>query len=127
MGHSVDAGSALGRLTFTAIDEVAREPRDSVVAALSTVALDLLALALLESRGPDEGAPRMAALRVRWALATAVEFLREPQLTARSIAARQGVSPRLLQRLFAAEGTSLSDFILEQRLLRAAGDLRDPR
>jgi AraC family transcriptional activator of tynA and feaB len=127
MGHGVDARSALGRLACTAIDEVAREPRDSAVASLSTVALDLLALALLQSRGPDDGVPRMAALRVRWALATALELLREPQLTPRSIAARQGVSPRLLQRLFAAEGMNLSDFILEQRLLRAARDLQDPR
>ncbi len=127
IGHGTDAGSALSRLACTAIDEVAREPRDSVVASLSTIALDLLALALLESRGADGGAPRMATLRVRWALATAIESLRDPQLTARSIAARQGVSPRLLQRLFAAEGANLSDFILEQRLLRAAGDLHDPR
>src|SRR5205085_2119839 len=60
IGHGTDAGSALGRLACTAIDEVASEPRDSVVATLSTVALDLLALALLQSRGPEDGAPRMA-------------------------------------------------------------------
>ena len=127
IGHGTDAGSALGRLACTAIDEVAAEPRDSVAATLSTVALDLLALALLESRRADGGAPRMAALRVRWAMATVLECLRDPQLSPRWIAARQGVSPRLLQRLFAAEGANLSDFILEQRLLRAAEDLRDPR
>jgi AraC-like DNA-binding protein len=127
IGHGIDAGSALGRLACAAIDEVAAEPRDAVAASLSTVALDLLALALLESRGGEAGAPRMATLRVRWALATVLECLRDPQLSPRWIAARQGVSPRLLQRLFASEGINLSDFILEQRLQRAAEDLHDPR
>jgi len=125
IGHATDAGSALSRLACTVIDEVAAEPRDGVAATLSTVALDLLALALLDSRGADAGAPRMATLRVRWAMATVLECLRDPQLSPRWIAARQGVSPRLLQRLFAADGANLSDFILEQRLARAEADLHD--
>ena len=68
----------------------------------------------------------MATLRVRWAKAHALEALRDPDLSPKRIAERQGVSPRLLQRLFAAERSSLADFIAEQRLLRCERELRDP-
>ncbi|MEP7301219.1 MAG: helix-turn-helix domain-containing protein [Caldimonas sp.] len=126
VGSTPRSGSALARLAAAAIDEVACEPRDGVAQQLATVALDLLALALLDSRGAAPVGPGMAALRVRWARAEVHERLRDPLLTPATIAARQGVSLRLLQRLFAAEGSSLSDFICEQRLLRCRRDLQDP-
>jgi len=42
------------------------------------------------------------------------------------VAARQGISLRLLQRHFAAQGESLAAFILEQRLQRCRDALGDP-
>lgn len=126
VGHSIEPGTALGRLACLAIDEVAHESNAAAARPLQEVALDLLALALLESRQGDGRAPRMATLRVRWAKAYALEALRDPELSPARIAAHQGVSPRLLQRLFAAERSNLAEFIVEQRLLRCERELRDP-
>lgn len=43
------------------------------------------------------------------------------------ISGRQQLSPRHIRRLFKAEGTTFSDFVLEQRLARARRMLADPR
>jgi AraC-like DNA-binding protein len=48
-------------------------------------------------------------------------------LSAATIAARQGITPRHLRRLFEGEGTSFSAFVLEARLSRAHRVLTDPR
>ena len=92
---------------------------------LSTIAFDLLALALAEDL-PAATAPRFATMRVAWAKAQAMDNLHDPDLSPQAVAERQGVSPRLLQRLFAAEGESLAGFILEQRLQRCRDALRHP-
>jgi AraC-like DNA-binding protein len=47
-------------------------------------------------------------------------------LSVGEVAARQAVTPRYVQRLFEAEGTTFSEFVLAQRLLRAQALLRDP-
>ncbi len=123
--HTLAPGSALGRLAGQAIDELGREERESVSLPLSGIAFDLLALALLESAPATPAAPRMSTLRVAWAKAQVLDNLRDPQLSPQAVAERQGVSPRLLQRLFATEGESLAEFILEQRLQRCRNALRD--
>lgn len=122
-GHVLDTGSALGRLTALAIDELAAEPRDSLALPLANVAFDLLALALAENA--SSAAPGLAAMRVSWAKAHVLNNLHDPALSPQSVADRQGVSLRLLQRLFAAGGDSLAAFILEQRLQRCHDALRD--
>lgn len=43
------------------------------------------------------------------------------------VAQRSRVSPRYVQMLFERTGTTFSEFVLEQRLVRAARLLRDPR
>ena len=43
------------------------------------------------------------------------------------MAARQRVTPRYVQLLFESEGTTFSQFVLEQRLARAHRMLGDPR
>lgn len=48
-------------------------------------------------------------------------------LSADQIAARHRLSPRYVRKLFESEGTSLSDFMLGQRLARAHRLLSDPR
>jgi len=48
-------------------------------------------------------------------------------LSAEDIARRHRLSARYIRKLFEAEGTSLSDFMLGQRLLRAHRMLSDPR
>jgi AraC-like DNA-binding protein len=48
-------------------------------------------------------------------------------LTIHSVAAQFHVTPRSVQRLFEAEGTTFSHFMLDQRLARAHRLLKDPR
>lgn len=52
--------------------------------------------------------------------------LREPELTPGQVAAAMKLSPRYLNKLFAAEGTSLGRYIWETRLSQSAADLVDP-
>jgi len=53
--------------------------------------------------------------------------LADPDLTLTAVAARRHLSPRSLQRLFADEDTSFSDFVLNARLAHAYRLLTDPR
>jgi AraC-like DNA-binding protein len=119
-------GTALGRLACQALDQLEGEPRESVALPLSNIALDLLALALAEAAPDAATTPPMATMRVTWAKAQVLDNLRDPGLGPQAIAGRQGVSLRLLQRLFAADGESLGSFILEQRLQRCRDELRHP-
>jgi AraC-like DNA-binding protein len=47
-------------------------------------------------------------------------------ISAEEVAARHGISPRYVRKLFESEGTSFTNFVLEQRLLRAWRMLRAP-
>jgi AraC-like DNA-binding protein len=49
------------------------------------------------------------------------------RLSARALAARHGITPRHLRRLFEREGTTFSAFVLEHRLARAHHSITDPR
>lgn len=73
----------------------------------------------------DESGIRAARLH---AIKTDVtERLADHDLSVASVAARQHVTPRYVQALFEREGTTLSAFILGQRLVRAHDLLADPR
>jgi AraC-like DNA-binding protein len=48
-------------------------------------------------------------------------------LTVAAIGARHGCTPRHVQRLFEAEGTTFTEYLLEQRLARVHRMLTDPR
>ena len=48
-------------------------------------------------------------------------------LSVNDIAARHGLSPRYVQMLFESEGTTFTEYVLEQRLTRARRMLADPR
>ena len=51
----------------------------------------------------------------------------QPGLSVTALAVRHGCTPRFIQRLFESEGTSLTDYLLAQRLERAHRLLTDPR
>lgn len=68
----------------------------------------------------------VAAARLVTAKAQINENLGNTNLGLKWIAARQGVTPRHLQRLFAQEGTSFSDALRLARLERARALLDDP-
>jgi AraC-like DNA-binding protein len=69
----------------------------------------------------------MAAARLHSVKADIIETLGQLEITVESIAARHAISPRHVQRLFEAEGTTFSAFVLTQRLARAHRMVSDPR
>lgn len=52
--------------------------------------------------------------------------LGDPDLSVGLVAARMGLSPRYINKLFSGEGSSLGRFILRRRIENAARDLADP-
>jgi AraC-like DNA-binding protein len=92
---------------------------------VSEVILDLLTLAY-RPLGEWPGAANGRAQWMAKARAVIEEHICDPELSVAAIAAAVGVSPRYVQMLFAAEGTTPSAFIQEQRLRLAAERLRRP-
>jgi AraC-like DNA-binding protein len=81
---------------------------------------DLAAMALGANRDIREpGLSAAAAARLAAALAHIAESFTEPGFTLAAAARRQGVSPRYLQRLLEASGTSFTARVNELRLQRA--------
>jgi AraC-like DNA-binding protein len=90
---------------------------------------DLAALALGASRDTAELAKErgLRAARLR-AIKEYIELhLSEPGLSLESVALRNRVSPRYIQKLFELEGTSFSEFVRSRRLARTYRMLQDPR
>jgi AraC-like DNA-binding protein len=90
---------------------------------------DLVALVIGASR---DAAAIAAGRGVRVARYAAIKAdiaarLGDRALTVGSAAARQGVSPRYVQMLFEAEGTTFSQYVLGRRLALAHRLLTDPR
>lgn len=125
--QAIDAQGRLGALAHQAINALAAERNPSNALILGAMALDLLVLALGEADdGVIEDLTRMETLRVTWARAHIAASLRDPALGPASVARAQGVSLRLLQRLFARQGLQIAECIAEQRLQRCRAALQDP-
>jgi AraC-like DNA-binding protein len=89
----------------------------------------LIALTL-GARGDDAGIARdcsVRAARLRAIKADIVKTIDSDRLSVNTIAARHRVTPRYVQTLFAAEGTTFTQFVLRLRLARAYRLLTDPR
>ncbi|MGH6735583.1 MAG: AraC family transcriptional regulator [Methyloceanibacter sp.] len=90
---------------------------------------DLIALLL----GPTRDAAfvaegrGLAAARLQAIKGYVADHLGDGGLTVGAVAARHRVTPRYVQRLFESEGTTFSEFLLDQRLARARQMLADPR
>jgi AraC-like DNA-binding protein len=69
---------------------------------------------------------QLRAARLRAIKADIASHLGERELTVNTVAARQCVSPRYVQMLFEAEGTTFSRFVLGRRLACAYRLLTDP-
>jgi AraC-like DNA-binding protein len=90
---------------------------------------DLLALTLVAPSGraivTDNGGVRAARLR---AIKNDIDAgLFSYELSIRSVALKQGVTPRYVQKLFEQEGLSFTEFVRERRLAQAHGLLGDRR
>jgi AraC-like DNA-binding protein len=67
----------------------------------------------------------LRAARLKFAKSYVVAYSNCHQLSVASVAKRLDVSPRYVQRLFEAEGTTFSEFLASRRLARAHQLLRD--
>jgi len=90
---------------------------------------DLLALALGAARDVWENARGggLQAARLTLAKALVETHLADPELSAEMVARRLRISARSVQRLFEAEGATLSGYIMAARLAKAYAVLADPR
>jgi AraC-like DNA-binding protein len=77
--------------------------------------------AALDGRSRGRRAARLGAIK-----ADIAAHLDEQELSINALAAHQRISPRYIQMLFHAEGTTFSRFVLGQRLARAHRVLTDP-
>jgi AraC-like DNA-binding protein len=110
------------------LDEMDTVARREVDRQVVTHIHDLMALAIGATRDADEIAKgrgaRVASLRaIKEDIATRLD---QPDLSAATIAARHRIKPRLIQRLFEGEGTTFTEYVLAQRLVRAHRLLTDP-
>jgi AraC-like DNA-binding protein len=95
--------------------------------AVATHVQDLCALAIGASRDAVETARGrgLRAARLHAVKADVLQNLEDAGLSASALALRQRVTPRYIHKLFESEGTTLSQFILMQRLARAHRMLLD--
>jgi AraC-like DNA-binding protein len=132
-GHHIPSDTEALRLLSGYVDSLRREPllSDTKLIAVAVSHMhDLVALAL--GATTRDGAMLALGRGVRAARLKAIqayicENLAMHDLSAQSVAARYGLSPRYVHMLFEDEGLTFSTFVREQRLLRASTMLRSPR
>jgi AraC-like DNA-binding protein len=97
--------------------------------AFSNHIYDLVALAAGATRDAVEEAQGrgLRAARLHAIKRGIAENLDRPDLSVAAIAREHGCTPRFVQRLFETEGTTLTEYVLAQRLARAHRLLSDPR
>ena len=90
---------------------------------------DLMAAAVGATRDAAELAEGrgLRAARLRAIKADIAGNLDQAGLSVAGLAARHGCTPRFIQRLFEAEGTTFTEYVVAQRLARAHRMLTDPR
>jgi AraC-like DNA-binding protein len=90
---------------------------------------DLVALAVGATRDATEVAKGrgLAAARLRAIKDDVIACLHEPDLSVGMMAKRHRVTPRYIQLLFDADGTTFSDFVRVRRLASVHRMLRNPR
>jgi len=90
---------------------------------------DLIALAIGATRDAAEVARSRGAraARLRAIKEDIATLLDQTDLSVATIAARHRIKPRWVQRLFESEGTTFTEYVLSQRLVRAHRLLADPR
>ena len=90
---------------------------------------DLAALTMGATREAAEIAKGrgLRVARLREIKVDIAEKLTSPNLSVTTVAMRQQVSPRYVQMLFEQEGTTFSQYVMSQRLLRVHRMLTDPR
>jgi AraC-like DNA-binding protein len=87
-----------------------------------------MAVAAGATRDAEEAARDRGLQAARlYAIKTDIARNLDGDLGIAALAARNHCTPRLVQRLFESEGTTLTEYVLNQRLARAHRMLTDPR
>jgi AraC-like DNA-binding protein len=97
--------------------------------AVATHVQDLIALAIGANRD-GEAMARGRGLRAARLAAIKLEIgksLGRNDLSIGALAFRHAVTPRYIQKLFEAEGTTFTEYVIERRLLEASRMLADPQ
>jgi len=113
------------RLLMHYVDAAVEAPTDldgAVRHMVMTHLCDLLALALR----PEGARTRTRAARLQALKADIVANAGPDALSVNAVAARHSLTPRYVQMLFEAEGTTFTQFLLGERLKRAHRRLSDP-
>ncbi len=128
--RQIEASPALVLLTdYAAALTRQLDPVPPAVARLAAEHLrDLAVAALGGTRDALERAREggIRAARVQAIKKDVMNNLAQPGLSATAMAVRHGISPRYLRSLFAQEGLSFTDFVLQQRLARSYELVTDP-
>jgi AraC-like DNA-binding protein len=89
--------------------------------------ISMLSAVYAESQAVEpQDKPEQSEIRWNQLVGVMESLLCEPELSVGHLAQALGVSPRLVHRLFAIRGFRYSQYLLEQRLVRAHGDLCNP-
>jgi AraC-like DNA-binding protein len=120
--------SMLLRYVDVLLDSAGLERPETLNLAVAHVH-EIVSLVLLAASGgtDTDRSRRPGAARLRAIKADIVENACSRDLTIVALAARHGVTPRYVRKLFEGEGATFSEFVLQQRLARARRMLADPR
>lgn len=126
-GRRFDGGSAALGLLRAYLGSLPDLNSDqSLKGLIATHVYDLMALAIGATRDAAELAAGRSVKAARLQ-AVQAELSRDRDLSIHAVAARQGVSPRYVQKLFEEAGTTFSAFVLDLRLEAARAMLTSPR
>jgi AraC-like DNA-binding protein len=118
---------AAHRLLFDYLSSLLAAPSPEALATLaSRHIVDLLAASLGAGRS-EPPAPGIRAARLAGIKQHVIANLRDPALSAEQVSRKFGISARYIRQLFAEEGTSFSDYVVEQRLAYVHSCLLDRR
>lgn len=118
--YVIPAATASLPLLAGYVEALRRDPPASVKAGevASRHVYDLMSLVLdsFVRGGAERNENSIAAARLKLVRKDILERISDPGLGIEAVAQRQGITPRYIQRLFADEGTTFSDFVRESRL-----------
>jgi AraC-like DNA-binding protein len=127
----IPASTEALRLLVDYVEASLRQPLESpqLVHLFTSHVHDLVALAIGAARDAAEvvRGRGLRAARLNAAKGNIMRCLADEGLSVIDVATRLGVTPRYVQRLFESEGTTFSQYVTHQRLVRAYRLLSDPR
>ncbi|WP_063801666.1 helix-turn-helix domain-containing protein [Streptomyces curacoi] len=130
-GTSLGSASGVGHVLRQALTSLTET--DSDLSAydrrrLGSAAIDLAAAVIAHRADRVSSLPpeSRAAMLFHQITAFIIQCLHDPGLKPAAVAAAHSISPRYLHRVFQVHGTTVSDFIRQERMARCRKDLANP-